>query len=85
MLSPVDSAAIRQYIDRADAGSITFRILPVGLGLSMESFTGNILAFPSDSPVDLEYVWGNGYREKLKERRSCSDIAEETQAQAIGF
>lgn len=84
VLSPVDSAAIRQYIDR---GCRIYHIphITCGTGIVDGDFTGNILAFPSDSPVDLEYVWGNGYREKLKERRSCSDIAEETQAQVMGF
>ncbi|MFQ9798197.1 MAG: hypothetical protein ACLR23_03890 [Clostridia bacterium] len=69
MLSPVDSAAIRQYIDR---GCRIYHIphITCGTGIVDGDFTGNILAFPSDSPVDLEYVWGNGYREKLKERRS---------------
>ncbi len=34
--------------------------------------------------MDLEYVWGNGYRQTLEER-SCSDIPDETQAQVMGF
>lgn len=84
VLSPVDSAAIRQYIDR---GCKLYKIPHVtcGTGIVDGDFTGNIIAFPAKAPVDLEYVWGNGYREKLKERRSCSDIAEETQAQVMSF
>lgn len=84
VLSPVDSAAVRQYIDR---GCKLYKVphITCGTGIVDGDFTGNIIAFPSDAPVDLEYVWGNGYREKLKERRSCSDIAEETQAQVMGF
>lgn len=84
VLSPVDSAAVRQYIDR---GCKLYKVphITCGTGIVDGDFTGNIIAFPSDAPVDLEYVWGTGYREKLKERRSCSDIAEETQAQVMGF
>lgn len=84
VLSPVDSAAVRQYIDR---GCKLYKVphITCGTGIVDGDFTGNIIAFPADAPVDLEYIWGNGYREKLKERRSCSDIAEETQAQVMGF
>ncbi len=56
-----------------------------GTGIVDGDFTGNVIAFPTGASVDLEYIWGTGYREKLKERRSCSDIAEETQAQVMGF
>lgn len=84
VLSPVDSAAIRQYIDR---GCKLYKVAHItcGTGIVDGDFTGNIIAFPADATVDLEYVWGNGYREKLKERRGCSDIAEETQAQVMSF
>ncbi len=84
VLSPVDSAAVRQYIDR---GCKLYKVphITCGTGIVDGDFTGNIIVFPADAPVDLEYVWGTGYREKLKERRSCSDIAEETQAQVMGF
>jgi len=84
VLSPVDSAAVRQYIDR---GCKLYGIphITCGTGIVDGDFTGNVIVFPADAPVDLEYIWGTGYREKLKERRSCSDVAEETQAQVMGF
>lgn len=84
VLSPVDSAAIRQYIDR---GCKLYHIphITCGTGTIGDQFTGNVVSFPKDSIVDLEYVWGNGYRQTLEERRSCSDIPEETQAQVMGF
>lgn len=84
VLSPVDSAVIRQYIDR---GCKLYHIphITCGTGVIGEEFTGNVVSFPRDSAVDLEYVWGNGYRTTLEERRSCSDTPEETQAQVMGF
>lgn len=84
VLSPVDSAAVRQYIDR---GCKLYHIphITCGTGVIGNQFTGNIVSFPKDAVVDLEYVWGNGYRKALEERRSCSDFAEETQAQVMGF
>jgi hypothetical protein len=84
VLSPVDSAAIRQYIDR---GCKLYHIphITCGTGIIEDQFTGNVISFPADSAVDLEYVWGDGYRQNLEERRSCSDIPEETQAQVMGF
>ncbi|MDY5002151.1 MAG: ThiF family adenylyltransferase [Eubacteriales bacterium] len=84
VLSPVDSAAIRQYIDR---GCKLYHVphITCGTGNIGGEFTGNVLSFPANSVVDLEYVWGNGYRSKLDERKSCSDISEETQAQVMGF
>ena len=84
VLSPVDSAAVRQYIDR---GCKLYHIphITCGTGIIGDEFTGNVVSFPSDSAVDLEYVWGNGYRKTLEERRSCSDTPEETQAQVMGF
>lgn len=84
VLSPVDSAAVRQYIDR---GCKLYHIphITCGTGTIGDQFTGNVVSFPADSVVDLEYVWGNGYRKTLEERRSCSDIPEETQAQVMGF
>lgn len=84
ILSPVDSAAVRQYIDR---GCKLYHIphITCGTGTIGDQFTGNVVSFPGDSVVDLEYVWGNGYRQTLEERRSCSDIPEETQAQVMGF
>lgn len=84
VLSPVDSASIRQYVDR---GCKLYRIphITCGTGIIDGDFTGNVVAFPSHAVVDLEYVWGTCYRANLEERRSCSDIAEETQAQVMGF
>lgn len=84
VLSPVDSAAVRQYIDR---GCKLYHIphITCGTGNIGDQFTGNVVSFPADSVVDLEYVWGNGYRQTLEERRSCSDIPDETQAQVMGF
>ena len=84
VLSPVDSAAVRQYIDR---GCRLYHIphITCGTGIIGEEFTGNVIFLPADSVVDLEYIWGNGYRKKLEERRSCSDVPEETQAQVMGF
>lgn len=84
VLSPVDSAAIRQYVDR---GCKLYHIphITCGTGIIGGEFTGNVVSFPSDSSVDLEYIWGNGYRATLEERRSCSDTPEETQAQVMGF
>lgn len=84
VLSPVDSAAVRQYIDR---GCKLCHIphITCGTGTLGDQFTGNVVSFPKDSVVDLEYVWGTGYRQTLEERRSCSDIPEETQAQVMGF
>ncbi len=84
ILSPVDSAAIRHYIDR---GCKIYHIphITCGTGIIGNEFTGNIVSFPSHAAVDLEYVWGNGYRSTLEERRSCSDTPEETQAQVMGF
>lgn len=84
VLSPVDSAAVRQYIDR---GCKLYHIphITCGTGTIGDQFTGNVVSFPADSVVDLEYVWGNGYRQTLEERRSCSDIPDETQAQVMGF
>lgn len=84
VLSPVDSAAVRQYIDR---GCKLYHIphITCGTGTIGDQFTGNVVSFPADSVVDLEYVWGNGYRQTLEERRSCSDIPNETQAQVMGF
>lgn len=84
VLSPVDSAAIRQYIDR---GCKLYHIphITCGTGIIGDEFTGNVVSFPPDAAVDLEYVWGNGYRANLEERRSCSDTPEETQAQVMGF
>lgn len=84
VMSPVDNAAIRQYIDR---GCKLYGIphITCGTGIVDGDFTGNVIAFPADARVDLEYVWGTGYREKLNEHRSCSEIAQETQAQVMGF
>lgn len=84
VLSPVDSQAIRQYVDR---GCKLYHIphITCGTGIIGDEFTGNVVAFPSESIVDLEYVWGTGYRASLEERRSCSDIAQETQAQVMSF
>jgi len=84
VLSPVDSVAIRQYVDR---GCKLYHIphITCGTGIIDGSFTGNIIVLPAQAVVDLEYVWGRGYRAKLEERRSCSDIAEETQAQVMSF
>lgn len=84
VLSPVDSAAVRHYIDR---GCKLYHIphITCGTGTIGDQFTGNVVSFPADSVVDLEYVWGNGYRQTLEERRSCSDIPDETQAQVMGF
>lgn len=84
VLSPVDSAAVRQYIDR---GCKLYHIphITCGTGTIGDQFTGNVVSFPADSVVDLEYIWGNGYRQTLEERRSCSDIPDETQAQVMGF
>lgn len=84
VLSPVDSAAVRHYIDR---GCKLHHIphITCGTGTIGDQFTGNVVSFPADSVVDLEYVWGNGYRQTLEERRSCSDIPDETQAQVMGF
>lgn len=81
---PVDSAAVRHYIDR---GCKLYHIphITCGTGTIGDQFTGNVVSFPADSVVDLEYVWGNGYRQTLEERRSCSDIPDETQAQVMGF
>ena len=80
----MDSAAIRQYIDR---GCKLYHIphITCGTGIIEDEFTGNVVSFPPDATVDLEYVWGNGYRANLEERRSCSDTPEETQAQVMGF
>ncbi len=84
VLSPVDSAAVRQFIDR---GCKLYKIphITCGTGIVDGDFTGNIISFPSGATVDLEYIWGNGYRDKLEERRSCSDVADETQAQVMSF
>jgi proteasome lid subunit RPN8/RPN11 len=84
VLSPVDSAAVRQYVDR---GCKLYHIphITCGTGDVDGEFTGNVVSFPADASVDLEYVWGNGYRKNLEERRSCSDMPEETQAQVMGF
>ncbi len=84
VLSPVDSAAIRQYIDR---GCKLYGIphITCGTGTIQDDFTGNVLAFPRNSAVDLEYAWGNSYRSKLNERKSCSDVKPETQPQLMGF
>ena len=84
ILSPVDNAAIRQYVDR---GCKLYHIphITCGTGIVDGDFTGNILFFPENAVVDLEYIWGNGYRQRLEERRSCADIAEETQAQVMSF
>ena len=84
VISAVDSAAVRQYIDR---GCRLFHLPHITCGTSTldGDFTGNVLYFPKDSVVDLEYVWGRGYRARLQERRSCSDLPDETQAQVMGF
>ena len=84
VLSPVDSAAVRQYMDR---GCRLYHIPHITCGTSVinEDFTGNVIFLPADSAVDLEYIWGNGYREALEKRRSCSDLPKETQAQVMSF
>ena len=84
VLSPVDSAAVRQYIDR---GCRLYHVphITCGTGVLGNDFTGNVLYFPEDSVVDLEYVWGTGYRKNLEEKLGCSDVKPETQAQLMGF
>lgn len=84
VISPVDSIAIRQYIDRG----CKLKHIPhitCGTGTVEQEYTGNVLLFPSEAVVDLEYVWGTRYREKLEERLGCSDTPEETQAQLMSF
>lgn len=86
VISPVDSMSIRQYIDR---GCKLYKIPHITCGTNVleetNEFTGNVISFPADAVVDLEYIWGTGYRSKLEERRSCSDYKEEVQAQVISF
>lgn len=84
VLSPVDSVSIRQFIDR---GCKLYHIphITCGTGSIEGEFTGNVISFPADAAVDLEYVWGSGYRKNLEKRRSCADVSEEIQAQVMGF
>lgn len=86
VLSPVDSVAVRVWIDR---GAHLYRIphITAGSGLaSRGGLFGNVLFFPSRAVIDLEQAWGHdGYRNHLEKRRSCANYQEDTQPQVIGF
>ncbi|MBQ1250968.1 MAG: ThiF family adenylyltransferase [Clostridia bacterium] len=84
VISPVDSAAIRQYVDR---GCKLWGIphLTAGTGTIGTGFMGNVVWFPARAAVDLEYVWGSGWRTDMEKRRSCSDLSADTQPQVMSF
>ena len=86
ILSPVDSAAIRIWIDR---GAHIYNIphVTAGSGLTpSESLFGNVLFFPAQAVIDLEQAWGqDSYRKRLEDSRSCANYREDTQPQVIGF
>lgn len=86
ILSPVDSVAVRVWIDR---GAHLYRIphITAGSGLAPGGgLFGNVLFFPSRAVIDLEQAWGHdSYRNHLEKRRSCANYQEDTQPQVIGF
>ena len=86
ILSPVDSAAIRIWIDR---GAHIYHIphITCGSGLTPSgNLFGNVLFFPAQAVMDLEQVWGqDSFRKRLEDNRSCANYQEETQPQVIGF
>ena len=86
VLSPVDSVAVRVWIDRA-AHVYQIPHLTVGSGLAPGGgLFGNVLFFPSRAVIDLEQAWGrDSYRKRLEDSRSCANYREDTQPQVIGF
>ena len=86
VLSPVDSVAVRVWIDR---GARLYQIphITAGSGLAPGgSLFGNVLFFPPRAVIDLEQAWGReSYRTHLEKRRSCANYQEDTQPQVIGF
>ena len=86
VLSPVDSVAVRVWIDR---GTRLYQIphITAGSGLAPGGgLFGNVLFFPSRAVIDLEQAWGrDSYRNHLEKRRSCANYQEDTQPQVIGF
>ena len=84
VISPVDSISARMYVDR---GCRIHHIphITCGTGLFQSELIGNVLSFPKDSCCDLEYFWGDGYKEDLFRRMSCSDLPETTFPQVMYF
>ena len=86
VLSPVDSVAVRVWIDR---GAHLYRIphITAGSGLAPGGgLFGNVLFFPPRAVINLEQAWGrDSYRNHLEKRRSCANYQEDTQPQVIGF
>lgn len=84
VMTPLDNAHARHFVDR---GCKLYGVphITCGTGTVHDDFQGNVVCLPKNSGVDLDLIWGTGYRKSLEEFRNCSDIKEETQPQVMPF